>query len=143
MRLLIGLFTAAMSVACARAVQTHATTVAPEASDGQAGKSPACIVPAPERRIVVTHALSPDDLRQISQVVGESPQTPIIRIEEQQIPGTSESPSTGADILLTVVVYGGYDQCSGFGKNSGSIVERVGGRWQLLGKQGRIVEYVH
>jgi hypothetical protein len=144
----IGLVAGVTLAACAGTVADQARSPAapapmPAGRVVPAAVDDACSERAPAPRISVTTPLSADDLAKISTIVGASAQFPIIAIAEQPVAGGRVSPSRGADRVLTVMVFGGYDSCYGLGKNSGSMVERVAGRWRLLGKPGSIVEHVH
>jgi hypothetical protein len=68
---------------------------------------------------------------------------PIIRIEDWSPDGAADQPTAGADRVLIVTVWGGYNKCLRSGKNLGFVVERVGGVWRRVGKGARFIEYMH
>ena len=125
MRILLSVLVASFAACAGKAP-------APRAQD-----SAACVGEVPARRMAVHQALSAEDFRMIQEIVGETPEAPIIRIAEITGKDVSPAPSAGADMVVTVVRYGGHDRCLEVGTNLGSILERVEGRWRLLGARQR------
>jgi hypothetical protein len=141
MRIIQGFLAATALAACAGTRKESARPAPLRHEVSQDVDGAACAEPAPTRMVAVAKPLTADDLAQIGRAVGESSSSPIIRIEER--PDSAIEGSPGADRVLIVVLYGGYDRCLHFGTNSGSTVERLRGRWQVLGMAGRLKEYVH
>ena len=140
MRAINAFLGAAALAACAGTHKEGAKPAPPRHETLEGVDGAACAVPAPARTVAVAKPLTADDLVQISRVVGESPSGAIVRIEDRN--GGRES-SSDADMVLTVMLYGGYDRCLHLGISRGSIVERVRGRWTLVGKSGSSTEYSH
>jgi hypothetical protein len=82
--------------------------------------------------IRVRQTLSPDDIEQISQIATAMHAGPLLQIEEESVASGRHQLTPGADMVVSILVWGGYDRCLDVGVNPGCTLERVRGRWRRI-----------
>jgi hypothetical protein len=104
---------------------------------------PGCAVEYPGLVSSIEPPLSRIEHQRIVDVVGRGQNPRIVRIQDWSPNEDLDQPTPGANRVLVVTTWGGYNKCLHFGKNLGFVVERVGGLWRLVAEGASFVEYMH
>jgi hypothetical protein len=82
--------------------------------------------------IRVRQTLSLDDVEQISRIAAEMQAGVLFRIDEEPLASGRYPLTPGADMVVSILVWRGYNRCLDFGVDPGCALERVRGQWRRI-----------